>query len=85
MGVINDTKNGQFEIRKDDNLAYMTYRINDDKLYIMHTEVPEAQRGGRIAATLAEYAIDYAKQANLALVAYCPFMRTYLKRRRSRS
>jgi len=82
MEVTNNTQNQQFEIHKDDDLAYMTYRINDGNLYIMHTEVPEAQRGGRVAATLAEHAIDYAKKESLALVAYCPFMRTYMKRRR---
>ena len=82
MEVFNNSDNQQFEVRKDDDLAYMTYRINDGNLYIMHTEVPQAQRGGRVAANLAEHAIDYAKKESLALVAYCPFMRTYMKRRR---
>jgi len=85
MEVTNNTENLQFEIKTADNLAYMSYRIQEENIYIMHTQVPEANRGDGLAADLAEFAIDYAKSEKLNLVAYCPFMRTYLKRKRSKS
>lgn len=82
MEVTNNKKNLQFEIRLNDELAFMGYRMQEDNMHIMHTEVPESMRGEGIAKELAEYAIQYAQDKELKLVAYCPFMRTYLKRRK---
>lgn len=83
MEVKINRQNLQFEIRKtDDHLAYMGYRIQDGSIYIMHTEVPKPLREEGLAKELAEFAIQYAKDEGLQLVAYCPFMRSYLKRRR---
>lgn len=82
MEVNNNTDSQQFEIRVEDDLAFMTYRIQEGSIYILHTEVPKENRGEGLAAKLAEHAIQYAKDKSLKLVAYCPFMRTYLKRRK---
>lgn len=80
VDVINNTQNFQFEIKIDNELAYMVYRVREDSIYFMHTKVPKQFEGMGIASKLASYAIKYAKTNNLKITPYCPFMRSYLEK-----
>lgn len=46
----------------------------------MHTVVPESMRGSGVASALAAYAFRYAKEHKKAVMVYCPFVSTYIKR-----
>ncbi len=76
--VINNTENHRFEIRVDDQLAVIPYNIKRDMIGLFHTEVPEAFRGKGIATKLALYALNYAKDHRLGILAYCPFIAKYI-------
>ena len=78
--ITNNTTNKRFEVLLDDNLAFLEYRIHDGTIALMHTEVPEILGGKGIAGALAAYAFNYAKENNLPVIVYCPFVLTYLKR-----
>jgi len=54
--------------------------MKDGDIAFMHTEVPEVLSGKGIAGALAVYAFKYAKENNLPVIVYCPFVKTYLKR-----
>lgn len=78
--VTNNTSAGQFEILEDGKRATLAYSERDGKLYLIHTEVPRELGGRGYASALARTALDFARQNQLTVVPYCPFVRAYLKR-----
>ncbi|MCW8981842.1 MAG: N-acetyltransferase, partial [Altibacter sp.] len=51
-----------------------------DKMYLTHTEVPDALEGKGIASSMAKYALEQIKDEGLKLVPLCPFIASYVKR-----
>lgn len=78
--VTNNTADGQFEILEDGKLASLAYSERDGKLYLIHTEVPKPLEGRGFAGALTKTALEYARENQLTVVPYCPFVRAYLKR-----
>jgi predicted GNAT family acetyltransferase len=70
----------QFEARMDGDTGVLTYAEQDGKLYLLHTEVPEAMEGQGVAGALVRRAMEYAKEQGVKVVPFCPFARAYLKR-----
>ena len=60
--------------------SFIGYEIEGDKIYLMHTEVPEEQSGQGIAADLVEKAFLYLEAKNLKVVPACSYVRAFLKR-----
>jgi uncharacterized protein len=67
-----ELSNGEF--------AFIEYRWHNDNLVIMHTLVPEGFEGKGIASSLAKFALEYAKEKQLKIIVYCPYVNAYLKR-----
>lgn len=78
--VINNEENQQFQAKVYEELAYLEYRWLKKDLALMHTFVPESLEGRGLASALAKFALEYAKEKNLQVIVYCPFVATYLKR-----
>jgi uncharacterized protein len=78
--ITHNKQNMRFEVLIDDQKAFLEYRMKDGDIAFMHTEVPSSLSGKGIASALAIYAFDYAKENNLPVIVYCPFVQTYLKR-----
>jgi predicted GNAT family acetyltransferase len=78
--IINNEQHQQFQLPVDGETAFMEYRFHDGAIVLMHTEVPERLGGRGIATALAAFAFDYAKQHQLKVRVYCPFVKTYLTR-----
>jgi len=70
----------RFEVMVDGEKAFLEYRMKGNDIAFMHTEVPETLSGKGIASALAVYAFKYAKENNLPVIVYCPFVKTFLKR-----
>lgn len=77
-------ENLQFEIEKDDQKAFMEFRINEGNIYLMHTKVPEELQGKGMGGSLVEFALNYAKENDLQPVVYCPFAKAYLRKKRAK-
>lgn len=78
--VTNNSADGQFEIHADDKVATLAYSERDGKIYLIHTEVPKPLEGRGYASALAKTALQYAKEHQLTVVPFCPFVRAYLQR-----
>ena len=78
--IINNTKRSQFETEIDGKFAFIEYRFYKADIALMHTFVPEDERGKGIASTLAKFTLEYVKEQNLKLMVYCPFVAGYIKR-----
>jgi predicted GNAT family acetyltransferase len=78
--VTNNTAQQQFEVHQDGHTAILIYRFYKDDIAFMHTEVPHALENHGIAAALAKYAFEWAKEHNRKVMVYCPYVASYLKR-----
>ena len=63
-----------------DGLAVIVYRWQNGKLALMHTEVPPEAEGKGVAAKLAKFAFEQAKQQQRKVLVYCPYISSYLRR-----
>lgn len=80
MEITNNTTNFQFEIELDGERAEMVYRMRGNTIYLMHTTVPDVFRGKGVASTLANHALEYARQQGYKIAVLCPFVASYVKR-----
>jgi predicted GNAT family acetyltransferase len=80
LQIFNNSERQQFQVAAENDLASLEYRLNDGKLVLMHTEVPEKLSGHGIGSALAEYAFKYARANRLPVKVYCPFVQAWLKR-----
>ena len=78
--IHNNEANQHFEIRESDEVAFLEYRFYKKSITFMHTLVPASMEGKGVASALAAYAFIYAKEHNMPVMVYCPFVSTYLKR-----
>lgn len=78
--VTNNSSSSQFEIAAAERPATLAYSERDGKLYLIHTEVPKPLQGRGYASALARTALEYARDRQLTVVPYCPFVRAYLQR-----
>ncbi len=78
--VTNNEKNQRFEIVVSGEVAFLEYRFYKGDLALMHTTVPKKQEGKGIASSLAKFALEYAKEMQLKIMVYCPFVGKFLKK-----
>ena len=69
---------GRFEIERDGEVAYLEYSLSENVLGLIHTEVPENLRGMGLASSLAETALDWARENNLKVDIICPSVQAYV-------
>ena len=70
---------GRFEIEESGQVAYLEYSLAGNILELIHTEVPEKLRHLGHASTLAEYALEWAREHNLKVDIVCPTVRRYVE------
>ena len=80
MDVVNNQANHRFELQADGGMALLVYEVRDDRLVLIHTEVPKAYEGRGYGGQLVRAAMEYAQDQRLSVVPVCPFARTYLRR-----
>lgn len=78
--ITNNKKNGQFEYKTEEHLAYLTYRLRKKTMFFMHTTVPEELAGQGLASALALEALNYAKEKGYLIAVMCPFVSGYVKK-----
>ena len=71
----------RFESRTPSGLAFLTYRRDeDDRLVLLHTEVPEDDEGEGYGSALVRAAFDQAREQGRRVVPLCPFVHAWLQR-----
>ena len=81
MLTISDNRSlNRFEYKQGEHLAIIDYTLKNDKIYLMHTEVPKALGGQGIGSGLVKAVLQNIKDRGLKLVPLCPFVVSYLKR-----
>jgi predicted GNAT family acetyltransferase len=70
----------QFETQVGGETAVLTYAEQHGKLYLLHTQVPEAMEGHGVGGALVRAAMDFAAEKGVKVVPFCPFARAWLQR-----
>ena len=78
--VTHNEAQGQFEIALGDQNAVLQYRRTQDRISLLHTEVPEDFRGRGLGEQLVRAALDFAHFHQLKVVPVCPFVKAYLQK-----
>lgn len=75
----NNKKSFRFEIVfEDEKIAYLQYRWKKGDMLLMSTYVPPEHRGKGIGDQLADAALQHAKDNNLKVQVFCPFIQMYI-------
>jgi len=70
---------------QDGSKAYLTYRVEQGKMYLISTYTPPQHRGKGAARKLVEKALEVAKSRGLKIVPICSYATYYfLKNREAR-
>jgi uncharacterized protein len=78
--VVDDPAASRFIVEADGQVAELVYRLDGNRLLLLHTGVPRALEGQGIGGQLVGAAIDEAKRRGLTVVPFCPFARDWLNR-----
>jgi predicted GNAT family acetyltransferase len=78
--VIHNTEHNRFEVRLDEHIAELTYRLSGNIIIFTHTGVPSALEGRGIGSLLVKTGLEYAKKNNLKVQTLCWFVDGYLQR-----
>ncbi len=70
----------RFSTESEGQEAELLYRLQDGRLVIEHTLVPEPIGGKGIAAALVKAALDHARGAGLRVELACSYAAEYVRR-----
>jgi len=77
--VVDDTATSQFVVREGGTAAELVYALEGDRIFLIHTEVPEAWSGRGVGGRLVRAALERAETNGLTVVPWCPFARRWLQ------
>jgi len=71
----------RFEMPLDDGgLAVAYYKVEDDRVVLLHTEVPQELSGLGYGSRLAHGVFEALRRDGKRVIARCPFMSSYVAR-----
>jgi len=78
-GVVDEAAHHRFVLEQDSEVSELVYRLNGDRLVLVHTGVPESLRGRGVAGRLVRAAAERAATEGLTVVPWCPYARRWLQ------
>lgn len=79
-GVIDRPDQSRFELAVGDELALAYYRLDDGRVVLTHTEVPQALSGQGIGSRLAKGVFEQIRASGRKVVLRCSFMAGWASR-----
>lgn len=79
LDVVDEPARERFVIDLDGKEAFLQYRLNGNRLILIHTEVPEELGGQGLAGRLVRAAADRATREHLTVVPVCPYARRWIE------
>lgn len=80
LEVVDDTEQHRFVYREDDAEAELAYRVDGERLVLVHTGVPDELGGRGIGGRLVRAAVDRAAKTGETIAPWCPYARRWLER-----
>lgn len=81
VNVVDNPDEDRYEIRVGGELAgFSQYRQRRAGLAFVHTEIDDRFEGQGLGGRLVSFALDDARGRGLAVLPFCPFVRSYIER-----
>ena len=80
MNIENNAGANRWEAHIDEDLATAEYRRSGNTIFFIHTDVPRVLEGKGVASRLVKTALDDARLQHLAVVPFCPFVASFIRR-----
>jgi predicted GNAT family acetyltransferase len=80
LDITDRPERSRYEIVIGDQVAYLDYRRRDDRVILVHTEVPVSLRNRGLGTVLAKHGLDEARRSGQEVIVKCPFITTWLRR-----
>ncbi|SRR6266852_2641792 len=80
LPVIHNEEAHRFELHANGLRAMLTYRRFPGRIVFDHAEVPQPLEGQGLAARLALFALDFARNNHLRVVPLCPYVSRFIRR-----
>jgi uncharacterized protein len=78
--VFDNKAQQRFELAVGDAIAAAYYRVEDDRVVLVHTEVPQELSGRGIGSRLAEGVFQSLRDSGRKVATECPFMAAWAGR-----
>lgn len=76
--IIDNPAESRFELALDGGLAIIAYRIEGERIVLIHTEVPQALSGQGVGSRLAKGAFELIRASGRKAVLRCAFIRGWI-------
>ncbi len=71
----------RYEVRVGGELAgFVVYRLRGSVISLIHTEVDPRFQGAGLAGRLARFSLDDARNRQLAVLPFCPYVLSWIKK-----
>ena len=80
MNIIHDKENNKYTMDVDGATAFVDYKIKNDKMYLVYSEVPTSLRGKGIGKQLVEKTFEKLTKEGYKAVAVCGYVKAIAKR-----
>jgi len=80
LEIKHDKDNKQFTMEIKGDIAKVEYKLKNDKMYLVYSEVPYNLRGQGIGKTLVEKTFEKLTEENYKAVAVCSYVKAVAKR-----
>jgi uncharacterized protein len=75
--IVNDTLH-RLELEAEGSTAFIEFKLTQDRLFLIHTEVPASLEGKGAGSAIVQKALQYAKDHNYKIIPICPFVQRFL-------
>ncbi|GAA4808059.1 GNAT family N-acetyltransferase [Olivibacter ginsenosidimutans] len=80
LELIKNEVEGRFEMIVENQTAFVNYKERNQKIFLVHTQVPTALEGQGVASALIEKILQYMEENDYKLVALCPAVVAFIRR-----
>ena len=80
LNIVHDKENSRYTLDINGELAKVEYRLKDNKMYLVHSEVPYNLRGQGIGKVLVEKTFEKLTEEGFQAVAVCSYVRAVARR-----
>jgi uncharacterized protein len=78
--VRDDRPHHRFLFGSDGAMGELTYEVDGDRMFLLHTEVADALQGQGVGGQLVTAAVSRAIDDGLTVVPWCPYARRWLRK-----
>jgi uncharacterized protein len=75
--IVDNVDMRRFEMPIGDDIAVSYYQVQDGRVVLLHTEVPQRFSGQGVGSRLAHAVFETLKARGRRVIAKCPFMSAY--------